>query len=57
MIACYKGFHCRAGAEGVGRACTQSFVASFIVILVLDFFISYAMQGIYAAFWGFKPVI
>lgn len=57
LISCYKGFNCRAGAEGVGRACTQSFVASFIVILVLDFFISYAMQGIYLALWGFKPII
>ena len=25
------------GAEGVGRAATESFVASFIAILVLDF--------------------
>lgn len=28
MIACYKGFHCRHGAAGVGRACTESFVAA-----------------------------
>ena len=39
MISCYKGFYCRSGAEGVGRACTESFVASFMVILILDFFI------------------
>ena len=30
LIACYKGFNCGAGASGVGRACTESFVASFI---------------------------
>jgi phospholipid/cholesterol/gamma-HCH transport system permease protein len=38
MIACYKGFTCGAGAAGVGRACTESFVASFIAIIVLNFF-------------------
>jgi phospholipid/cholesterol/gamma-HCH transport system permease protein len=31
LISCYKGFFCRPGAEGVGRACTESFVASFIL--------------------------
>ncbi len=40
LIACHRGFNCRAGAEGVGRAATQAFVASFIAILVLDFFLS-----------------
>src|SRR5438128_118940 len=34
LIACYRGFHSDAGAEGVGRAATRSFVTSFIVILV-----------------------
>ncbi|MDR3232241.1 MAG: ABC transporter permease [Planctomycetaceae bacterium] len=36
LISCYQGFHCRAGAEGVGRAATQSFVYSFVAILLLD---------------------
>jgi phospholipid/cholesterol/gamma-HCH transport system permease protein len=57
MIACYKGFHCRAGAEGVGRACTESFVASFIAILVVDFFIATCMLGLYRYFYGFKPLV
>jgi phospholipid/cholesterol/gamma-HCH transport system permease protein len=56
-IACYKGFHCRPGAEGVGRACTESFVASFIVILAIDFFIATFAQGLYKAIYGFKPLL
>lgn len=57
MIACYKGFHCRQGAAGVGRACTESFVASFIVILAIDFFLATFLQGLYKALYGFKPLI
>ena len=36
VVACHRGFHCGSGAEGVGRAATESFVVSFIVILALD---------------------
>jgi phospholipid/cholesterol/gamma-HCH transport system permease protein len=36
LISCHQGFHCREGAEGVGRAATQSFVYSFVAILLLD---------------------
>ncbi len=57
MIACYKGFHCRHGAAGVGRACTESFVASFITILAVDFFLATFLQGVYKALYGFKPLI
>ncbi len=57
LISCYKGFHCRAGAEGVGRACTSAFVTSFIVVLITDFFILRALQDIYKAMWGFKPLL
>lgn len=57
VISCYKGFHCRHGAQGVGRACTESFVASFIAILVLDFFIGFFLQALYKAMYGFKPVL
>jgi len=39
IIACHRGFNCGSGAEGVGRAATESFVYSFITILILDFFI------------------
>ncbi|MEE9296981.1 MAG: ABC transporter permease [Phycisphaerae bacterium] len=57
LISCYKGFNCKAGAEGVGRACTSAFVSSFIVILITDFFLLRAMQDIYDSIWGFKSVI
>jgi phospholipid/cholesterol/gamma-HCH transport system permease protein len=57
MVACYKGFNCRAGAEGVGRACTEAFVASFIAILIVDFFIATCMLGLYRYFYGFKSLV
>ena len=57
LIACYKGFHCRPGAEGVGRACTESFVISFITILATDFFIGTLLSGLYRALYGFKSVV
>ena len=33
LISCWKGFVCGPGAEGVGRAATSAFVASFIAIV------------------------
>ena len=56
LLACYKGFHCRQGAEGVGRACTEAFVTGFVAILILDFFCGLALKGLYEAIWGFKMV-
>lgn len=56
LISCYKGFNCGAGAQGVGRACTQSFVAGFITILIIDFFLSILLKGIYEGIWGFKTI-
>ncbi|MBS0190418.1 MAG: ABC transporter permease [Phycisphaerales bacterium] len=35
LIACYKGFNCQPGAQGVGRATTEAFVASFLAIILL----------------------
>jgi phospholipid/cholesterol/gamma-HCH transport system permease protein len=56
LIACYKGFNCEKGAEGVGRACTQSFVIGFVAILILDFFIAFALAGVYDRIWGTRLV-
>ncbi len=50
-ISCYKGFHCREGAEGVGRACTEAFVASFISILALNFAMGVIFKAIYNTLW------
>lgn len=56
LISCYNGFNCQRGAEGVGRACTQGFVASFIAILTLDFFLNIVINGLYERWYGFKPL-
>ena len=57
LIACYRGFHCTAGAEGVGRAATASFVYSFIVILALDLFLSILLDEVYYALWPESPTL
>jgi phospholipid/cholesterol/gamma-HCH transport system permease protein len=41
-LACYKGYHARGGAKGVGEATTEAVVASLLTILISDFFISLA---------------
>jgi len=56
LIGCYAGFHCRPGAEGVGRACTEAFVSSFIVILMLDFFLNFVNNGVYKALYGTRSL-
>jgi phospholipid/cholesterol/gamma-HCH transport system permease protein len=50
MVACYQGFHCDAGAEGVGRAATASFVYSFVLILILDLFLGILLESINQSF-------
>lgn len=57
LVSCYKGFHCKPGAEGVGQACTQSFVISFILILMLDFFLNLVLNGLYEVWYGFRSLI
>lgn len=51
IVSCHQGFHCGAGAEGVGRASTQSFVRSFVAILVLDFFLGMFQSSLYYILW------
>ena len=36
LISCHQGFHCKEGAVGVGNAATQSFVYSFVAILLVN---------------------
>ena len=52
LISCYKGFNCGSGASGVGRACTESFVASFLTIIVLNFFFAHILRSMYTAMYG-----
>ncbi len=54
-IACYKGFRCGNGARGVGRACTESFVASFILILLTNFVMAVMLNNFYNWFWPNQP--
>ena len=39
-IGCYKGFNTRGGAKGVGSATTESVVASSIMILIANYFLT-----------------
>ncbi|SFJ00410.1 MlaE family ABC transporter permease [Planctomicrobium piriforme] len=52
VIACHRGFHSRAGAEGVGQAATEAFVYSFIVILALDFMLGFMLMELYNVLWA-----
>ena len=40
VIACYNGLTARGGADGVGRATTNTVYAAAIAILVGDFFLT-----------------
>ena len=51
IVACHRGFHCGSGAEGVGRAATESFVLSFIAILGLDFILTVLLNTSYYLIW------
>ena len=52
LISCYKGFTCRAGAAGVGKAATDAFVASFIAIIIANFFLAKFMNELYTLING-----
>ncbi len=51
ILSCYRGFHCKAGAEGVGQAATSAFVQSFVMIITLDLFLSIGLDQIYNWIW------
>ena len=57
LICCYKGFRCAPGAAGVGKACTESFVASCMAILALDFFLGMLLNTIYESIYGIEVVL
>jgi len=46
LVACWKGFTCRKGAQGVGRATTESFVLSFVAIVVLNLVLAKVLNDI-----------
>lgn len=47
MVACYYGFKCQQGAEGVGKATTNTVVTASIAIIVIDFILSYSFSYLY----------
>lgn len=51
LVSCYRGFHCKPGAEGVGRAATAAFVHSFVLILIEDFLLNITMDSLFYFFW------
>jgi phospholipid/cholesterol/gamma-HCH transport system permease protein len=55
VVSCHRGLNSGAGAEGVGRAATRAFVASFIAILVLDFFLAMLLNNLYNYIWPSHP--
>ena len=39
-VGCFKGYYTTGGAEGVGRATTQSVVVSSVAVLISDYFLT-----------------
>ncbi len=52
LISCYKGFNCGSGASGVGKACTESFVTSFLAIIAENLIFAKFLQELYQALYG-----
>ena len=40
LISCHQGFYASGGAKGVGIATTRAVVASFVTVLVMDYFLT-----------------
>lgn len=49
-VSCYKGMKTTGGAEGVGKATTNSVVISYTVILISDFFLTVGLNSLYQEF-------
>ena len=56
LISCYKGFNCSSGAAGVGRAATDSFVTSFVAIIIANFFLAKFLHDLYIVMYGIDTV-
>ncbi|CAG0998614.1 Intermembrane phospholipid transport system permease protein MlaE [Phycisphaerales bacterium] len=46
LVSCWKGFACKPGAEGVGEATTDSFVTSFITIIIMSLVLAKVLNDI-----------
>lgn len=47
IFSCFHGFRCKAGAEGVGLATTNSVVSTSVAIIVIDFVLTYIFSYFY----------
>jgi len=47
LVSCFYGFRCKSGAEGVGLATTNAVVVSSVMIIVLDFVLTYVFSHFY----------
>lgn len=47
LVSCYFGFRCKSGAEGVGLATTNAVVTSSVLIIFLDFVLTYIFSHMY----------
>ena len=47
LVSCFHGFRCKAGAEGVGRATTNSVVTASVMIIIADFVLSWVFSHFY----------
>jgi phospholipid/cholesterol/gamma-HCH transport system permease protein len=47
LFSCFYGFRCKAGAEGVGLATTNSVVMTSVAIIILDFILGYVFSYLY----------
>jgi phospholipid/cholesterol/gamma-HCH transport system permease protein len=57
LIACWKGFTCKPGAQGVGEATTNAFVTSFVAIIVLSLVLAKLLNDIdFLVFGGVDSV-
>ncbi len=57
FISCYKGFHCRPGAAGVGQAATASFVSSFMAIVILNLVLAQFLNTIIRLLYPALPSV
>lgn len=57
LIGCYKGFTCREGAQGVGQACTEAFVGSFMAILAMNYVFAVVLDAVYKTFWTVRSLL
>ena len=46
LIACYFGFRCRGGADGVGQCTTQAVVTGTLAVIFIDFLVTFLFASV-----------